>query len=354
MPGGQLSRREVLKTSVALAAGTVFAEPLRAAAPEPSAVTPALIDAARREGKLAFYSAIDLVVSEKVARVFEARYPGIAVRVERTGAERVFQRIGQEQASGIHAVDVVCSTDAAHFVTWKRGGWLAPYLPEDVARHLPPEQVDADGMYATACVSLSTIGYNTRLVKPEDAPKSFADLLDPRWKGRIVKAHPAYSGTILTATFLMARDLGWPYFEKLAGQKVMQVQSAGDPPKKLALGERAVQVDGADSIMLMLKEQGQPVEVVHAAEGSPMITTPSAVFRAAPNPNAARLFQNFLFSLEGQQVFVDYARHSFHRQVAAKPGRTPLSGLKLMTCDPAEIEPHSEEVKARYAKVFGV
>jgi ABC-type Fe3+ transport system substrate-binding protein len=83
---------------------------------------------------------------------------------------------------------------------------------------LPPEQVDADGMYATVFALLSPIGYNTNLVNPEGAPRSFADLLDPRWKGKIVKGHPDYSGTILTATFQLGRDLGWSYFEKLAQQ----------------------------------------------------------------------------------------------------------------------------------------
>ena len=354
MRSNGLSRREILQGAAASAAGAVLAEPLRAARPEPSVVTAALIEAARREGRVAFYSAIDLAVSEKIARAFETRYPGIAVRVERTGAERVFQRIAQEQASGIHAVDLVCSTDAAHFVSWKRSGWLAPHVPIDVVEHLPPEQCDADGMYATSCASLCTIGYNTSLVKADEAPTSYADLLDAKWKGRIVKAHPAYSGTILTATFLMVRALGWAYFEKLAAQRIMQVQSAGDPPRKLALGERAIQVDGADSVLLMLKEQGQPLEIVHAAEGSPLIVTPSAVFASAPNPNAARLLQNFLFSPEGQKLLVDNARHSFHRQVAPKPGRPLLTAVKLMTCDPAEIESQSEDIKRRYASIFRV
>src|SRR5437016_12135070 len=242
------SRRDVLKASAAMAAGAVFAEPLKAATAEPRAVTPALIEAARKEGKISFYTALELPTSERLAKAFEAKYPGIAVRVERSGAERIFQRIGQEQTSRIHAVDVACSTDASHFVAWKRNGWLAAYLPEDVARHFRPDATDADGMYATVCASLSGIGYNTNLVRSEDAPKSFADLLDPKWRGKLVKGHPAYSGTILTATFAMVHALGWSYFEKLAQQKVMQVQSAGDPPKKLALGERAVQVDGADAV----------------------------------------------------------------------------------------------------------
>jgi iron(III) transport system substrate-binding protein len=79
-------------------------------------------------------------------------------------------------------------------------------------------------MYATAFASLSPIGYNTNLVKPEDAPTTFADLLDPRWQGKIVKGNPDYSGTVFTATFALARDLGWSYFERLAQQKVVQVQ----------------------------------------------------------------------------------------------------------------------------------
>ena len=95
-------------------------------------------------------------------------------------------------------------------------------------------------MHATSCAWLEAIGYNTGLVKREEAPKSYADLLDPKWSGKMVKAHPGYSGTIMTATFQITRELGWEYLEKLAKQKVMQVQSSADPPKKLALGERAV------------------------------------------------------------------------------------------------------------------
>src|SRR5262245_56277049 len=111
----QLSRRNVLKASTAVAAGAVAARggaprrPAPAVAAEP--ITPALIEAAKKEGKLAFYTAMDLPVAEKFAKAFEAKFPGIGVRVERSGAERVFQRIGQEMDSRIYAVDVVNSAD---------------------------------------------------------------------------------------------------------------------------------------------------------------------------------------------------------------------------------------------------
>jgi iron(III) transport system substrate-binding protein len=349
------SRRDVLKTSTALAVGALFAEPVRAAAPPPTSVTPALIEAARKEGKVAYYCALELNVGERLARTFEAKYPGISVRVERSGAERIFQRIAQEQASGINAVDVANSTDPAHYLDWKGRDWLAPYVPDDVAKYFPADQVDPDGMHATSCGWIEAIGYNTNLVKPEDAPKSYADLLDPKWQGKIVKAHPGYSGAIMTATFVLARDLGWSYFEKLAQQKVLQVQSAADPPKKLLLGERAVMADGNDYNLLLLKDQGKPVEVVYATEGSPLIIVPSGVFRSAPNPNAARLFQSFFFSAEGQQLLVDnFAHRSFHAQIKERPGHPPLSTLKLLKSDPAAVLAQGEEIKARYAKLFKV
>jgi iron(III) transport system substrate-binding protein len=353
--GGAITRRNLLETSTAFAASTMFAQPLQAAAPAPGAITAGLIEAARREGKVSFYTAIDLQTAEKIGKAFEAKYPGIVCRVERNGAERIFQRIGQEQASRIYAVDVVGSTDTSHFLHWKRNGLLAPFLPQEVADHFQPAHVDADGTYATMCAWLCVIGYNTRLVKPAEAPKSFADLLDPRWKGKLVKAHPGYSGMMTTETFLLARDLGWAYFEKLAQQRVMQLQSASDPPKKLELGERAATGDGVDYLLVLLKEKGAPVEVVYPAEGAPLIVVPSAVFANAPNPNAARLLQSFLLGDEGQRIFVDtFALRSAHTLVKEKPGRTPFSDIKLMAADPAALEAAAEEVRARYAKLFGV
>ena len=247
-----------------------------------------LIEAAKKEGKVIWYTAVDLPVAERIAKAFEAKYPGIAMRVERSGGERIFQRIGQEYASNIHAVDVVNSSDAAHFIVWKRDGILAPYVPEDVAKHYPAEHKDPDGLFASWRIWLCVIGYNTKLVKAEDAPKSFADLLDPKWMDKIVKAHPGYSGTIMTATFRSARDIGWDYFEKLSQQKVMQVQSSADPPKKLALGERAIMADGNEYNLVQLKEKGDPVEIVYPTEGTPVIDRPvgRAEGRAQPERRA--------------------------------------------------------------------
>jgi iron(III) transport system substrate-binding protein len=355
MKKNKISRREALKVAGGLLASSAFSIRVLADAPPPQPVTAALIEAAKKEGQVVHYTSTDLPVAEKLAKAFEAKYPGIAVRVERTGAERVFQRIGQEYSSNIHAVDVVNSSDASHFIVWKRDGILDAYVPEDVAKFYPPEHRDIDGQFASWRVWLSIIAYNTNLVKAEDAPKSFADLLDPKWKGKIVKGHPGYSGTIMTATYQLQRDLGWSWFEQLAKQNVMQVQSSADPPKKLELGERAVMADGNEYNILQLREGGRPVEPVYASEGSPMIVGPNGIFKGAPNPNAARLFQSFCFSREAQQLIIDVGGlRSVHPQAKEKPGWIPLKDIKTLKDDPVAVEQQGTAIKSRYTRIFRV
>src|SRR6201986_4337445 len=301
----KFSRRGIIKGSAALGFA-VFASPLKAAAPEPVAITPQLVEAARREGKVVLYSAMDLPVGEKLGNAFQAQFPGVEVQIERSGSERLFQRIAQEFSSNVGVADVITTADASHVISWKRNGWLAPFVPEDVAKYFPNEYRDADGMFATSRIWLSSIAYNTNLVKASEAPASFADLLDVRWAGKMVKGHPAYSGTIMTATFQLVRELGWDYLEKLSKQRIMQVQSSTDPPKKLALGERAVMADGNEYGVVLLKEAGQPVEPIYPTEGTPTVSGPTAIFKTAPNPNAAKLFQAWWHTRETQQFFCDY------------------------------------------------
>jgi iron(III) transport system substrate-binding protein len=351
----KISRRDLLKGSAATLGVTAISASVKAAAPDPTAITPALVEAAKKEGKVVLYSSMDLPVGEKLGKAFEAAYPGISMQIERSGSERLFQRIDQEFASNIRAADVINTSDASHTIPWKKNGWLAAFVPEDVAKYFPEQYRDPDGMFALSRIYLSSIAYNTSLVKAEDAPKSYADLLDPKWAGKMVKGHPAYSGTIMTATFQMVREFGWGYYEKLAKQRVMQVQSSTDPPKKLALGERAVMADGNEYNVVLLKEAGQPVEPIYPSEGTPTISGPTAIFASAPHPNAARLFQAWLHTRETQQFFIDFtAQYSVHAQVQPKAGRRKITDIKLMKEDPAGVEAMAEEIKTRYARLFRV
>jgi iron(III) transport system substrate-binding protein len=348
-----MSVKPVLAAIAAL--GALWSSAATAQAPAPYEATPQLIAAAQKEGKVVWYSATDVQVAEKLARAFEAKYPGIKVQVERSGAERLFQRINQEYGSKIHNVDVIETSDAVHFVHFKKQGWLQAAVPGDVARYWPQEYKDKDGTYAAYRAHLSVIAYNTKLVSKDQAPKSHADLLDPKWQGKLVKAHPGYSGTIMTGTQAITQSpLGWSYFEKLGKQKVMQVQSSTEPPKKLAQGERPVMADGNEYNVFVLKESGVPIEPVYATEGTPIVIGNAALLKNAPNPNAAKLFYHYMFTREAQQSNSDVGGlRSFHPEVKEKAGRTPLSQIKLLNSDPAQLEGQVETIKKKYEEYFG-
>ncbi len=334
---------------VALGLAPAFAQ-----APAAYGVTPELEAAAKAEGKVVFYTATDVAVAERLAGLFREKYPEIQVQVERAGSERVFQRIGQEYTSGIYNADVIETSDAVHFQYFKREGWLEPMVPQVVADVWPAAEKDPDGHFAAYRAHLSVLAYRSDLMPEADAPKTWSDLLDPKYKGKMVKAHPGYSGTVMTATFVLSQAIGWDWFEKLGGQGVMQVQSSTEPPKKLAQGERALQVDGNEYNVFRLQEEGVPIKIVYPAEGTPLAIGNAGVLAEAPNKNAAKLFYAFLFSLEAQQLNSDFGGlRSFHPEVKEKAGRTPLKDVKVLESDPEKLEPMIDEIKSNYEKYFG-
>jgi len=315
--------------------------------------TAAMVAAAAKEGKVVWYTSVDVKVAEAVAKAFRTEYPNIEIDVERAGSERVFQRINQEYQSAIRNVDVVNSSDASHFIFWKQQKWLAPHTPPDVQR-FPAQFKDPEGYFATWRATLSVMGYNTKLVDAKDAPAGYADLLDAKWKGKLVKSHPGYSGTSLTGTYAIVKLLGWDYLEKLSKQGVQQLQSTTATPKSIASGERLVMVDGNEYNMFIEIDAKSPVKIIYPKEGTPFVTSPSAIFAEAPHPNAARVLENFLFMAKIQQLTVNEGgTRSVHPDVKDPPGRTPLNAIKILTDDPVAMLPQIADIKKRYTALFG-
>ncbi len=343
-----------IMATLSMVAGMGVAPVVMAAAPAPYDVTPDLVKAATAEKKVVFYTATDVAVAQALADHFQKKYPGITVQVERSGSERVFQRLGQEYSTGIHNADVIETSDAVNFVYFKQKGWLHAMVPKVVAEKWPATARDPDGYFAAYRAHLSVMAYNSALMKDEDAPKTWTDLLDPKYKGKMVKAHPGYSGTIMTSTFVLSQLLGWDFFRKLGKQDILQVQSSTEPPKKLAEKERALQVDGNEYNVFRLQEQGVPLKIVYPPEGTPIAVGNAGVLKDAPHPNAAKLFYAYLFSLDAQQLNSDSGGlRSFHPDVKEKTSRTPLSKIHVLNSDPTKLLPQIQTIKSNYEKFFG-
>ena len=321
--------------------------------PLPTSAQDARVEAAKKEGKVVWYTSLALPSAEKVAKLFEAAYPGIKVEVHRTGSQRILQRVMQEMQANLKLVDVIHTSDAGHFVLLKEKKLLMKYTPAGVDA-FPAGFKDKDGYYYGLRATVNVIAYNTKLVPAAEAPKTWKDLLDPKWKGKLVTAHPGYSGVIATHVLALVHLHGWDYFKQLAQNKLMLVQSAVDPAGVVASGERLVAVDGGDYYYYQMKKKGNPIETVYPKEGVPLVVSPTAIASFAPHPNAAKLFSDFTFSRELQQVMADSeGLYTGHPEVKYPSDKPKLSELKLLTVDPEELEKRNEEIKNRFVEFFG-
>ena len=319
----------------------------------PARAQDARIEAAKKEGKVVWYTSLALTSSEKVAKLFEQAYPGIKVEVQRTGSQRIIQRVMQELQANIKNADVIHTSDAGHFVLLKEKKLLMKYAPAGIDS-FPAAFKDKDGYHYALRATVTVIAYNTKIVPANEAPKTWKDLLDPKWKGKEVTAHPGYSGVIATHVLALAHLHGWDYWKQLAQNKLMLVQSAVDPAGVVASGERPIAVNGGDYTFYQDKKKGNPVEVVFPKEGVPLVVSPSAITSFAPHPNAAKLFTDFIFSRELQQVLADSeGLYTGHPDVKYPSDRPKLSDLRLLQVDPEELEKRNDEIKKKFVEFFG-
>src|SRR5437868_12056718 len=308
------------------------------------------LEAARKEGKVVWYTSLVLPSAERVAKLFETAYPDVKVEVHRTGSQRILQRVMQELQANIKNVDVVHTSDAGHYVLLKEKKLLAKYTPAGVDA-FPAGFKDKDGYYYGLRATVNAITYNTKMVSAAEAPKTWKDLLNPKWKGKMVSAHPGYSGIIMTHVLALVNLYGWEYFRELAKNGLHMVQSANDPAGVVASGERPVGANGAEYFYYKTQKQGNPIKIIYPNEGIPLVVSPVAIAKDAPHPNAAKLFAEFIFSKESQQLLADKeGLYTGHPEVTYPSDKPKLKELKLLQVDADELEKRNAEIKKRFTE----
>lgn len=311
-----------------------------------------LLEQARREGQVVWYSSLALSLAQKVCDAFNKKRLGVTCELNRDGSERIFQKVMQEAGAGLAIADVLHTSDIVHFLDLKVRGMLARYAPPGSER-FRPEFRDPEGAYLVRRGTPYVIGVNTLKVSRAEMPRSWKDLLDPRWKGKLVHAHPGYSGVVVTGMAGLLGAFGWEYYAALARNAPLIVQSAEDPPMKVSGGEAWVGSAGEYNFYRAAKK-GNPIEIVFPAEGVPFVSSATAVLARAPRPAAARVFTDFLFGREAQQLLADDGLYVPNDEVTYPAGKRPLRELRLLPADPQEIQRRSEEIKARFRELFGV
>src|SRR5256712_2102199 len=312
---------------------------------------------ARREGKVVWHTALALDSAQRLATRFEQTY-GVKVEVHRSGSERILQRVMQELAAGIKNAAVVNTSDTGHYVLLRRKNLLARYTPAGAERFADGFR-DPDG-YAWGWRAFPiVVPYNTRHVAGADVPHTWKDLLEPKWKSRLVMSHPGYAGSVVTQIIALEKLYGWDFWAQLAKNRVMLVQSIHDPGRTVRTvlsGERAAGVNGADYGLLYTERRrpGTTLAAAYPRDGVPLIFSPTAIMSFAPHPSAARLFTDFIFTREIQQLLADgEGLYVAHPDVTYPADRPKLSELKVLVVDPDEIDRRTEDVKKRFVELFG-
>ncbi len=337
-----LTRRTLLAGAAALAASPARAD------------LGALEAAAQKEGGLTWYTAqTSGETAEAIGKAFGARYPGLKVTVVRTTAQVAYERISQEFKNKTLACDVFSSTDPGHDEALKQKGLLAQYVPQSESQLSPAFRAfDKDGFYHTTTGGLVLIGYNTNKVKPEEVPRNWPDLLASRWNRQVAVGHPAFSGFVGTWVLAMRKLYGWSYFEALEKTHPQIGRSIIDTTTVLTAGERSVAASSATST-LHAADQGNPLAVVYPTDGALLIVAASAIPAAAPHPNAARLFMEFLQSETVARISVEQRAESLRPDVMPLAGAKPFTEIKTFQLTVAETLKGIPEVIEQWRDTFG-
>jgi iron(III) transport system substrate-binding protein len=309
-------------------------------------------DLAKREGKVVWYSSLGLSLAQQLCDTFNKKGLGVTCELNRDGSERIFQKVMQEASANLWIADVVHTSDISHFLDFKAKSMLARHAPAGSER-FRPEFKDKDGFYTVLRGTPYVIGVNTQKVARADTPRRWKDLLDPRWKGKLVQAHPGYSGVVVTGITGLLGAFGWDYFAALAKNEPLVVQSAEDPPMKIAGGEAWIGASGEYNLYRAAKK-GNPIVTVFPEEGVPFVSSANAVLAKAPHPNAARLFTDWLFGKDAQQIMADDGLYVPNEEVVYAKDKRPMKELKLLRADPDEVMKRGEEIKTRFRELFGV
>jgi iron(III) transport system substrate-binding protein len=305
-----------------------------------------LEDSAKTEGEVVLYSSLNNEQIVTLVEAFRKKYPSIKPSFYRGTSERVLQRASTEAKAGRFAVDVVTSA-GFQVQLMKDSGLTQRFIPPEASAYEEGFK-DPDGHWVNVHSLLNSMAYNTQLVRPNEAPKSYEDLLAPRWKGRLgVNLQDPEWYVSLQRRW--GKDKARSFLKALATQQPGVRDGHNITAQLLAAGEFHAVTNTYAHIAARIKGQGGPVQYVF---DEPVITYvhPIALMKGSPHPNAGKLLMSFILSTEGQRMLRDQGRIPGHRDI--DPQVFSLRNIRLQASDPRaakEYGPAGEELRA----IFG-
>jgi len=300
---------------------------IHCAAPARAQNLDALYQKAKAEGSIVLYAGGPTAPWDTAAKDFSARYPGVSVSVTGGFSNVLDAKIDAQLQGGKLEVDLAVFQTLQDFVRWKQEGRLLNYKPQGFEK-IDRSFVDAGGAYMGVQINAHVYAYNPNLVKPEDVPRSALDFLQPRFKGKVVSCYPADDDATLYAFYSIVQKYGWKYMDRYMANEPRFIQGHLGVVRSIASGESLVTFDTIASISMDQKNQGLTQAVAFSQDDAlPIWPYTAAIFKAAPHPNAAKLFLSWYLSPEQQAKTGNWSSRS---DVPPPYGWKPILSYKVV------------------------
>jgi ABC-type Fe3+ transport system substrate-binding protein len=281
---------------------------------------------AKAEGSVVFYSGGPVAPYERWAKEFKERFPGMTVSVTGGFSNVLDAKINEQLKAKKLEVDMAILQTVQDFVAWKKQGALIRFKPEGFSK-IDRRFRDEDGAFMATSVILLSYAYNTKLVDAKDVPKSALDFLKPQFRGKLVTAYPADDDATLFVFDDIVKKYGWGYMKKYMANKPSFIQGHLGVLRSIAEGKNVVTFDSTSSTTGALKHAGEPIEFAFpTSDPMPVFFVTAGIFKAAPHPNAAKLFLTWYLAKEQQSRLGGFSPRT---DVAPPPGLKPLSALRI-------------------------
>jgi iron(III) transport system substrate-binding protein len=340
----------IASLAVSAVASLAFLSPAIAA---DTGLTPEILAAAKAEGQVTYYTSADLVLANKLKAAFEVKY-GIKVNVLRLSSSLIFNRAVQEFDVGINAADAVETSVMSHFVEMKAKNMLQPFTPATAALIRSPKLSDPENYWHSVKLELTSMNYNTDLLKGDAVPKTWKDLIDPKYNGKVVQGHIKSSGDTALIAFNLVKMYGWEYFEALRKNNVLTMQACTQV-ELVARGERQIMMCDYSQLYTARAQKLTVIGAVLPQDGVFMLAGPLAILAKAPHPNAAKVLVNWLLSPEGQTIYVEGGDASAidSPEVKVPPDFPNLKNYKLIDTDIDEFRRWLPGGIEKFVELFG-
>jgi iron(III) transport system substrate-binding protein len=311
-----------------------------------SAPDPKLVEGAKKEGQLVYYTTMTLDQSKATVDQFEKKYPFIKVTLFRTGGGPLLNKILTESRGGRHDWDVVVGRGEMVLPLVQRKLLASYRTPE--AKAIDEKLVDKEGFWTAYYVNSYVLGWNTNVVRRQDVPKTYEALLNPKWKGGLISLDTEAYGMLEGLKGVWGKEKTLDYFRKLAAQDPVLKRGNTERVQLAVAGEYALIIAYNQTIQRMTSK-GAPIDWLPI---EPVVTqvNPVMIGAKAPHPNAARLFNDYVLSKEGQEQLRGFQRIPVRKDVEPDPPRL-FRGFKYVIENPEDYADFNATVK-QYLEIF--